>query len=274
MVIHREHMMPDVRQRIVDAVMGREFISTARLAEVCAMTPQSIRRHVNALAEQGALRRVHGGISPAAAPKNLTYGNRAALNDQAKRTIAAAVARFIPPNASVFMGLGTTPAYAAAALSNHEGLRVFTNNLNVASALAHNPKIDIAIAGGTLRRHDRDIIGSEAASFFRRFKVDFAIFGVGGIDLDGVLLDFEIGEIDARAAMVEACKVPVLVADIGKFGRQAPVRGGHLKDIAHFFTDAAVPETYLGTVADSGVCLHVGDGSTGAAAQEGARCTD
>ena len=100
---------------------------------VVLVTPQTIRRCVNRLCEQGLLRRVHGGVdSPSHG--NLPYPRRQILNLDAKRRIANAVAAFIPDGASVSIGIGTTPAQVAVALRAHTSLRVITNSLNVATA--------------------------------------------------------------------------------------------------------------------------------------------
>jgi len=122
--------------------------------------------------------------------------------------------------------------------------QVITNNLNVAAAFARNPEVEITMAGGTLRPFDRDIIGDTAVRFFSSFKADIGIFGVGGIDDDGALLDFYIGEVQARQAIAANCRTSLLVADISKFGRNATVRGGHLNDCHHLFIDQPVPADF------------------------------
>ena len=248
----------DERQNnILRIVREAGSASIENLAERFQVTPQTIRRSVNRLCAMGLLRRVHGGVAPPASSQNIAYETRQVLNPEAKRVIAQSVTRFIPDGASLFIGLGTTPEFVAHALSERKDLRVFTNSLNVAAALARNPEIEITLAGGTYRRHDRDIIGEPAAVFYARFKADFAIFGVGGLDEDGMLLDFNSGEVEARSAMVSGCRSSILVADASKFGRNATVRGGHLRDIDHLFTDAPVPAAFCQVVADAGVQIHV-----------------
>jgi len=248
----------DERQAcILELVRETGFASIDTLAERFQVTPQTVRRAVNRLCEQGLLRRLHGGVALPAQSQNLAYESRQVLNHAAKRAIARQVAQFIPDGASLFIGLGTTPEYVAHALAGRRDISVITNSLNVATALARNPDIEITIAGGTLRRRDRDIIGATAAAFYARFKSDFGIFGVGGLDEDGTLLDFHLGEVEARQAMVANCRTTVLVADHSKFGRNATMRGGHLRDIDHLFIDTPVPPAFVPVVAASSVDVHV-----------------
>ncbi len=206
--------MTDARQaQILEMVREIGSASIEQLAAHFTVTQQTIRRIVNPLCEQGLLRRVHGGVGLPVSSQNLAYQSRQKLNLEAKQKIAKAVANFIPDGASVMIGLGTTPECVALALAGRSSLRVITNSLSTAMALAINPDIEITMAGGTLRPHDRDIIGDPAAQFFSGFKADFGIFGVGGIDEDGSLLDFYVGEVQARQAIAANCRTTMLVVD-------------------------------------------------------------
>src|SRR3954469_5653221 len=213
--------------RILEIVREKGFASIEHLAGHFDVTQQTVRRVVNQLCDQGLLRRIHGGVGLPVQSQNLAYGSRQGLNPDAKRRIAQAVSNFIPDGASLMIGLGTTPEYVAQALSHRQDLRVITNNLNVAAAFARNPDVEITIAGGTLRSLDRDIVGEAAARFFSGYRADYGIFGVGGVDQDGTLLDFHMDEVLARQSIVVNSPIAVLVADTTKFGRNARVRGGH-----------------------------------------------
>jgi DeoR family glycerol-3-phosphate regulon repressor len=93
---------------------------------------------------------------------------------------------------------------------------------------------------------------------FAGFKTDFAVFGVGGIDDDGMLLDFDPAEVAAREAMRLNCRQSLLVADASKFGRPAMARGGRLADMDHLFTDVLPAEPYRPLLAHPRPQVHVG----------------
>lgn len=261
----------DRARAIVDLVRRDGFQTIETLAASFGVTPQTVRRDVNLICDRGLLRRRHGGVEapPAdldAGTRNLAYQARQVLNLEAKRRIAALVAEqvaaaFPDGGASLFFGIGTTPEQCAIALADRfeasSGLRVMTNNLNAALALARAPENHITIAGGALRNLDRDVIAGEAQGFFARFAVDIGIYGVGGVAEDGTLLDFSQDEVAMRQALAAHCRRRFLVLDHSKFGRGATVRGGHITEASVVFTDRAVPEPIARQLEQSGCRLVV-----------------
>lgn len=234
------------REGRADAILARVrasgFQPIETLAAVFGVTPQTVRRDVNLLCDRGLLRRRHGGVALPPNEENLAYSARRVLHLEAKQRIATEVARHVPPGASLFFGIGTTPEQCARALAEHGGLQVMTNNLHVALALSRDPDNVITVAGGRMRNLDCDVIAGESHGFFSRFSVDIGIFGVASVDADGGLLDFDPDEVRMRRELIANCRQRFLVLDHSKFGRRAMVRGGHITEADVVFTDRPVPE--------------------------------
>lgn len=229
------------RLRIVDLVRRDGFASNDALARLFAVTPQTIRRDINALCAAGSLRRYHGGAGLPSSVENLAYGARQVLCLEEKRRIARLVARHIPDEASLFINIGTTTEEVARALLDKNGLRVITNNLNVAATLAHKEDFEVIVAGGLVRARDRGIVGEATIDLIRQFKVDLGIIGISGVDLDGTLLDYDYREVRVAQAIVQSSRRVFLVTDHTKFGRSAMVRMGDIRAIDALFTDAEPP---------------------------------
>ncbi|PJI39615.1 MAG: DeoR family transcriptional regulator [Ferrovibrio sp.] len=251
-------MPADNRARLIlEAVQRDGYQTIEALASLCGVKPYTTRRDVIGLCDRGLLRRRHGGVELPPEGENLAYPARQVLNFQAKRRIAELVARNVPDSATLFFGIGTTPEQCALALTDHPGLRVMTNNLNVATALSRNPSCEITIAGGRVRNLDRDVVAAEAHDFFSRFAVDIGIYGVGAVAADGTLLDFGPDEVTMRRNMAQHCRQRFLVLDHSKFGRDATVRGGHITEATAVFTDKPVPPAIAAQLKDAGVRLVV-----------------
>ena len=229
------------RERIVDLVRRQGFVTIETLAQRFEVTPQTIRRDINALCAKTLLRRYHGGAGLPSSVENIAYPARQVLHLEEKRRIARLVAEHIPDEASLFINIGTTTEEVAKALLDHQRLRVITNNLNVAAMLAGKADFQVIVAGGTVRPRDRGIVGEATIDLIRQFKVDYGIIGISGIDLDGTLLDFDYQEVRVAQAIIDSSRKVYLAADHSKFGRSALVRLGSLARVDALFTDAEPP---------------------------------
>lgn len=226
---------------ILNLARDRGYVSIDELAQAFAVTPQTIRRDINQLAELGLLRRTHGGAAcEASSIENTAYGMRAGQMREEKQRIAQAVAAHIPDHASLFINIGTTTEAIARELQGHRGLKVITNNLHVAAQLSAKADFEVLVAGGTVRS-DGGIVGQAAVDFIGQFKVDFAIVGISGIDDDGSLLDFDYQEVRVSQAIIDNARQVILAVDSSKFGRNAVVRLGSISLVDRIVTDGAPP---------------------------------
>lgn len=251
------------REQILELVRRHGFVSIEALAQDFAVTPQTIRRDINELCESAKLQRYHGGAGLPSSVENLAYSTRQVLCPEEKSRIAREVARHIPDHASLFINIGTTTEAVARALLDHAGLRVITNNLNVASIMSRNPEFEVIVAGGLVRSRDQGIVGEAAIDTIHQFKVDFGIMGISGVDADGSLLDFDYREVRVAQAIVGNSRQVFLAADHTKFGRSAMVRLGHLSQLDALITDAPPPAAIRKVLKEAGVALHLAKSGTG-----------
>jgi DeoR family glycerol-3-phosphate regulon repressor len=196
------------------------------------VSAQTIRKDLNDLADHRSLTRIHGGAIIASGVENLAYEARRFVAAEEKRAIGIAAAAEIPNGSSLFINIGTT---------TEEVARALTNNLNVAMMLYRHPRIEVIVAGGTVRRSDGAVIGSTAIGLIGQFKVDYAIIGASAIDEEGALLDFDYREVQTAQAIIANARSVMLVADSTKLRRTAAVRIAHLRQIQTFVTDIALP---------------------------------
>ena len=246
------------RQReILELVQSHGFVSSDELARTFHVTPQTVRRDINQLCEEGLLRRYHGGAGLPSTVENIAYSTRQVICLDEKIRIAKMVASHIPDQSSLFINIGTTTEEVAKALRDHRGLRIITNNLNVAAILSQNDSFEIIVAGGVVRHRDRGITGETTIEFIEKFKVDFGIIGISGIDEDGSLLDFDYNEVRVAHAIIANSHKVFLATDSTKFGRKPMVRLGQLSQIDALFTDKKPPDEILRILTDANVELHI-----------------
>jgi DeoR family glycerol-3-phosphate regulon repressor len=252
-------MTPNPRQSLLlDEVRARGSVSVEALSDQFGVTLQTVRRDVKLLSDAGLLARFHGGVRmPSSTVENIAYRQRQQLNEGGKQRIAKSVARAVPNGCSLIINIGTTTEAIARELLHHKGLRVITNNLNVAAILSDNPDCEVIVAGGVVRSRDRGIVGEVTVDFIKQFKVDIGLIGISGIEADGTLRDFDYREVNVARAIIEHSREVWLAADHSKFNRPAMVELARLSQIDHLFTDAHPPAPFPALLNDAGVQLTI-----------------
>ena len=255
LVTHPRH------DELLGALRERGTMTVDALATRLGVTLQTVRRDITQLADAGLLVRFHGGVRLVgpSTTENIAYRQRQQLNEQAKRRIAKAVARRLPDGCSLILNIGTTTEAVAGELLHRKGMRVLTNNLNVAALLSDNPDCEVIVAGGVVRSRDRGIVGEATVDFIRQFKVDIGVIGISGIEPDGTLRDYDYREVKVARAIIEHSREVWLVADHSKFGRPAMVEVARLSQIHRLFTDRAPPPQFAALLSEAAVTCEIAD---------------
>ena len=244
--------------QLLEEVRQRQSATVEQLADILGVTLQTVRRDVQKMADMGLLVRFHGGVRmPSATVENIAHPQRQTMHAEGKARIAQAIAAAIPNGCSLILNIGTTTEAIAQALMHHRGLRVLTNNLNVAAILSSNPDCEVIVAGGVVRTRDRGIVGEAAVDFIRQFRVDIALIGISGIEPDGSLRDFDYREVKVAQTIIEHAREVWLAADHSKFNRPAMVQLATLNQIDRLFTDAPPPEPFPALLQDAEVLCTV-----------------
>ena len=229
------------RERILKLIRESGYSPIEELAAHFLVTPQTIRGDLNRLADEGRLVRHHGGAAIPSSIANTTYADRHSEFAREKSGIADAIAQWLPDRCSVFLTLGTTTLAVARALAVRKELKVITNNLEAAQALVAQPGIEVMVLGGRLEARNLGLSGTSTQAAVEQYRADFCVFSVGGIDMEGNLLDYHESEVAVVRTMLKRARKSVLVVDHSKFGRTASVRIGALTDVFAIVTDKALP---------------------------------
>lgn len=237
----------------------------AFLADRLGVSEETVRRNIRSLELNGHVRKVHGGVHLLHSQTEQSFQQRMDENPQAKRLIAAAVADLIKDGDSLFLDIGSTTAYIAKALQDHNNLFVVTNSVSVAHTLSTRNGNRLFMAGGELRAHDGGTFGMEAVNFIRGFNVQYAVLSVGAIDGSAGFMLHDMGEAELSSEAIARAQTRIVAADSGKFGRRGPIV---LKDPARFdilVTDAAPPADITALLAANDIDLVIAGGERGAA---------
>jgi len=242
---------------ILSLLRRRGFVSIGGLAESFRVSEQTVRRDLKALERQGLVTKYHGGAGLPHGPSDIAYENRKSRFAAEKQRIARMVAAEIPDDATVFIDIGTTMEAVAEALLDHSHLTIITNHLSVALILSRRTEFQILLAGGILRHNDHSTTGEATRAFLERFRVGYGIFGIGAINSDGEMLDFDYRDIDVSTTAMRISKRKFVALDHSKFEADGVFHVGSIADVDAIFTDREPPAEVDAIIRKKGITVHV-----------------
>jgi len=205
------------RETVLEILQERGEVTVAELSERATVSPMTIRRDLEALEHEGALRRVHGGaISLASRGYAPPYSVRAQRNAEAKEAIGRAAAAMIAEQETVILDVGTTTLEVARALHRRRNLTVLTPSLPIANVLSKERGIRLMLTGGTVTGGELSLIGDLAEEAFSRLRFATLVMGIGGIEVDAGCTEFSLDDARVKRAALASVRRCIVVADSSK----------------------------------------------------------
>lgn len=229
------------RQAILHLLDTMGNVTVAELGARFEVSEMTIRRDLDELERQGLLRRVHGGaVRGRGRSYEPAFLIRYGLRQAEKERIAAAAADLIQNGDSIALDVGTTTLEVAKRLKGKRDLTVITPSLRIANQLAEMQDLRLILPGGLLRPGELSLVGALAEETFRQFYVDKLFMGIGGIDLEAGLTEFNLEDALVKKAMLRAAKEIIVVADASKFGVVTFSVVAPLQVVNRIVTDSAI----------------------------------
>ncbi|MET1027980.1 MAG: DeoR/GlpR family DNA-binding transcription regulator [Dongiaceae bacterium] len=250
----------DRRPQMLAYIRDRDFVRIQDLSREFRVSEVTIRSDLDILAQDGSVRRVHGGVVAQLPNRAETaYEERTGTFDAEKRLIAKAAVDLLSPGDSVILDVGTTTmaiAHALADRSDLTGLTVFTPGLNVALALERAiPRIQVVVTGGTLRPQQHSLVEPFGALIFERLRATIAFLGCNGFDPDLGIMAVNLPDAMLKQAVIRAARRVVIVADASKLAQTALVSVCSYDEIDSVLTAGKVNAEAIAALRDAG--LHV-----------------
>jgi DeoR/GlpR family transcriptional regulator of sugar metabolism len=201
---------------ILRLVRSSGVVSVESLAENLGVSASTIRRDLQSLDADGALRRVRGGAGYVPDDDPVPFALVATVAADDKECVARAAAELVTDGEVVLIDIGTTTARLARALRGRR-ITVITSSLAVVDELRDDPSVELLVLGGILRRNYLSLVGMLTEQALREVRAHRLFLGTSGIARDGQVRDSTLVEVPVKRAMIEAAEQTVVVADRGKF---------------------------------------------------------
>jgi DeoR family glycerol-3-phosphate regulon repressor len=249
---------PKLRQeKIAETVRRYGKASVEQLAERFRTSHETIRRDLTALAEAGAVQKVHGGAKPPRVREESPFRERMALNAVGKRIIAEKAVRLIAPGETLFIDTGSTTLMCAEEICRIGGLTVITNSARIASVLAERGnRAAVFLLGGRFDGDNLETAGPVALAEIQSYHADHALITVGALDQNAGAADFNFDEAQVARAMIDNADNLIVLADASKFRRTAAFRVCPLERIDALVTDRRPQGELQAALATAKVTVH------------------
>lgn len=249
---------PKDRRRLLFEYIART--GSAQIEELAShfgVSRMTVHRDLGALEEQGAVRRVHGGVTVRSS--NLvesTFLYRSGQSDREKDALAAAAAELIEPGQAIIIDDSTTTGRLTSLIPARKPLTVITNSLTVVDHLKDAHGIETICLGGRYNPRFNAFFGyvcEQAVASLRAnilFMSTSTVFGV-----DAYHQQDEV--VKTKRALMSAVDQRILLADSSKFGITALIRLANLNEFDLVMTDSGIAPADAEMLRQNGVKLRI-----------------
>lgn len=227
------------------------------LVQHFGVSRMTIHRHIDQLAQQGVLRKLHGAVSalPSGVYESL-FRYRQTIATTEKSALAHAALRFVQPGQVVMLDDSTTAQAIAPLLPPMQPLTVITNSLTAIQTLSEAEGIDLICLGGQYHPTYNAFIGHLCETALPRLRANLLICSASAA-ADGTAFIQDPQVVRVKQAMMAASAQRLLLLDHGKFGRTALHVFADLTAFDAVLVSAALPAAQAEALRSAGVRLHL-----------------
>ncbi|OUJ14461.1 DeoR/GlpR family DNA-binding transcription regulator [Acetobacter sp. DsW_063] len=245
------------RQALLQYVTANGNAQIEELAEHFATSRMTVHRDVQALAAEGLLRKVHGGVttlSTGSVETSILHRSRRATHE--KRAIANVASRLVSAGDIVVLDDSSTAAILSDYLVQKAPLIVITNSLGTGARLSSARGIELISLGGQYRPTFDAFFGNLCELSVSALRANTLFMSVSAIH-GAAAYHQEQEVIKAKLAMMGIVDRRVLLVDSMKFDVSALNRLADLTAFDIVITDAGIAPDTRSRLEDAGVNLQI-----------------
>lgn len=250
----------DRQRRILELLAGSGSLRTIETATTLGVTDETIRKDFEILERAGQLIRIHGGARRPDRPReDLPLNERQQIRLAEKRQIARAAALRIQPNETIFLDASSTVLTLTEFLPEIP-LTILTNALDVFTALADRPGLDLICTGGLFDARSRSFIGLTAETALRRYNISRMFFSGNGFHLERGISESNGRQAAFKERVVEHSEDVVFLADHSKLGQKSAFFFAETAKVSCLITDAGADPEFVASLESRGTEVTIAGG--------------
>jgi DeoR family fructose operon transcriptional repressor len=239
--------MYEIRKRIIfDLLSRRGTVTIAELQDALAVSDMTVRRDIQNMADEGLLRRVHGGaVAVEAATEDRTFLSRQVEELERKRAIAGRAIEFLQGGESIYLDGSTTCGELSKLLATAgKSFLVVTDSLYVLLELNDKKNIEMLLLGGMLDKDGNTFDGVLTVENARKMMVDCCFFSARGFS-PGQISNAGMTGSQVKQLMIRQARKRYLLADSTKYGCNGIFKICDWDEVDVLISDDGLPESEL-----------------------------
>lgn len=234
------------RQSLLEILRSQPGMRVPEVAQTLGVSEGTVRNDLNALEEEGRLRRVHGGavLNEQNQFQNHSFVRRYKQNVAVKTAIARDAALLVKDGDSILLDASSTVYYLARALANRQNLRVVTNGFEVARELAENPSNSVILIGGVVNNNSSSVTGLLSERIIEELRIEKAFLSCSGFSLERGMTEILFAEAQIKRKALESSQQLFALVDSSKFGKEDLTPFARPLQITHLFTDSRITDEW------------------------------
>lgn len=238
--------------------LSKKHVTNIELCEHFGVSIETIRRDLNALEEEGFIRKVYGGaciVENSQVPLPIDeWAVRMNKYPASKQSMAKEAARLIPDGSTVFLDSGTTLYHVASFLNGKKGITVLTNSIRMVEKLGMNKDFHVYVIGGIIKTDILASSGVFATEFLANFyHIDYAVISCDGFIPDKGTTEHSIELSMLKKYVLEKTERVIVVADHSKIGIPGSSLCCPIEKISIAVVDSETPQVHIDTMKLHGV---------------------
>ena len=201
-------------QIILKMLETDQRVSSVQLSEILNVSDDTVRRDLNELAENGLLRKVHGGAIPKS-PSPYKLSERINIAHEEKLVLAKKAQQFFKDGQVIVLDNGSTNMEVARLMSPDLKATVFTTSIPIAQILCEHPTIELFMLGGRVFKDAQNTYGTEVIELLSKIRADIFLLGVCGMHhkIGVTMPDWEESVVKRRMVEISAKTIALVTAD-------------------------------------------------------------
>jgi DeoR/GlpR family transcriptional regulator of sugar metabolism len=235
------------RLSLLDVLRKQPGLRVPELAQTLDVSEGTVRNDLNALEEEGKLKRVHGGavLNDQDQFQNNSFVRRYKQNPAAKLAIAQEAAVLVNDGDSILLDASSTAYCLARILSDRKKLRVMTNGFEVARELAQNSSNTVILIGGVVNNDSSSVTGLLSEKIIAEMHIEKAFFSCSGFSLERGMTEVHFAEAQLKRKAIESARQVIALIDSTKFGKEDLTPFASTDQITHLMTDDGLSAEWI-----------------------------